>query len=133
LIEHAASLRAGYHRAPSVIKAIGMSLNLPRLGKRRLPGRIQDPLEIPLYANHTWPSEFMADAPLVRLAFFAPSMSTTISNLESLRIEIDTSLPSQRVIQALAELIELRGVPPRGYVCTMAQSSSVRALRQWAK
>jgi putative transposase len=32
-------------------------------------------------------------------------------NRESLRIEIDTSLPSQRVIRALDELVELRGHP----------------------
>lgn len=30
-----------------------LKLNLPRRGKRRLPGRIREPLEIPAAANHT--------------------------------------------------------------------------------
>jgi putative transposase len=34
-------------------------------------------------------------------------------NRESLRIEIDTSLPSQRVVRTLDELVELRGAPQR--------------------
>ena len=34
-------------------------------------------------------------------------------NRESLRIEIDTSLPAVRVIRALDELIETRGKPKR--------------------
>ena len=34
-------------------------------------------------------------------------------NRESLRLEIDTSLPSPRVVQALGEVVELRGAPQR--------------------
>ena len=34
-------------------------------------------------------------------------------NRESLRIEVDTSLPSARVIRAMNELIEVRGTPSR--------------------
>ncbi len=34
-------------------------------------------------------------------------------NREALRIEIDTSLPAQRVVRALGELIEVRGKPER--------------------
>jgi putative transposase len=30
-----------------------LKLNLPRRGKRRLPERIRDPLEVPAAANHT--------------------------------------------------------------------------------
>ncbi|MFL7996168.1 hypothetical protein [Xanthomonas vasicola] len=32
-------------------------------------------------------------------------------NRESMKIQIDTSLPSARVIRALDELVELRGAP----------------------
>ncbi|MBO9741389.1 IS3 family transposase, partial [Xanthomonas axonopodis pv. begoniae] len=41
---------------------ITLKLNLPRRGKRRLPGRIRVPLEIPQAANHTWSADFMSDA-----------------------------------------------------------------------
>lgn len=42
----------GKTRAWRVYKAL--RLNLPRGGKRRLPERIRNPLEIPACANHTW-------------------------------------------------------------------------------
>jgi putative transposase len=42
---------------------VGLKLNSPRRGKRRLPDRIREPLEVPLHANHhTWSADFMADA-----------------------------------------------------------------------
>ena len=53
-------------------------------------------------------------------------------NRESLRIEIDTSLPSQRVIRALDELIELRGAP-RPLRLDNGPEFISAALRQWAQ
>jgi putative transposase len=32
---------------------VGLKLNFPRRGKRRLPERIREPLEVPMTANHT--------------------------------------------------------------------------------
>ena len=53
-------------------------------------------------------------------------------NRESLRIEIDTSLPSARVIRALDELIELRGPPKRLRLDNGPELISA-ALHQWAQ
>jgi putative transposase len=53
-------------------------------------------------------------------------------NRESLRIEIGTSLPSQRVIRALDELVELRGAPRRLRLDYGPEFISA-ALRQWAQ
>ena len=53
-------------------------------------------------------------------------------NRESLRIEIDTSLPSQRVIRALDELVEVRGAPQRLRLDNGPEFISA-ALKQWAK
>jgi putative transposase len=53
-------------------------------------------------------------------------------NRESLRIEIDTSLPSQRVIRALDELVEVRGAPQRLRLDNGPEFISA-AIKQWAK
>lgn len=52
-------------------------------------------------------------------------------NRESLRIEVDTSLPSARVIRAMNELIEVRGTPPRLRLDNGLEFIS-NALRPWA-
>ena len=91
---------------------VALKLNLPRRGKRRLPDRIREPLEVPVRANHTWSADFMADALWSGRRFRTFNVNDDF-NRESLRIEIDTSLPSQRVIRALDELVELRGAPRR--------------------
>ncbi|AKC80628.1 transposase [Xanthomonas arboricola] len=53
-------------------------------------------------------------------------------NRESMKIEIDTSLPSARVIRALDELFELRGAPRRLRLDNGPEFISA-ALRQWAQ
>ncbi|SOO21054.1 hypothetical protein XFF6992_510010 [Xanthomonas citri pv. fuscans] len=53
-------------------------------------------------------------------------------NRESLKIEIDTSLPSARVIRVLDELVELRGAPRRLRLGNGPEFISA-ALRQWAQ
>ena len=53
-------------------------------------------------------------------------------NRESLRIEIDTSLPSQRVVRTLDELVELRGAPQRLRLENGPEFISA-ALRQWPR
>lgn len=53
-------------------------------------------------------------------------------NRESMKIEIDTSLPSARVIRALDDLVELRGAPRRLRLDNGPEFISA-ALRQWAQ
>lgn len=53
-------------------------------------------------------------------------------NRESKKIEVDTSLPSARVIRDLDELVELRGAPKRRRLDNGPELIS-RALKQWAK
>jgi putative transposase len=108
-----------------------LHLNLPRRGKRRLPERVREPLEVPLCANHTWSADFMADALWSGRRFRTFNVNDDY-NRESLRIEIDTSLPSQRVIRALDELVEVRGAPQRLRLDNGPEFISA-ALKQWAK
>ena len=109
---------------------VGLRLNRPRRGKRRLPERIRDPLQIPMTANDTWSADFMSDALWSGRRFRTFNVNDDF-NRESLRIEIDTSLPSQRVVRALDELIELRGAPRRLRLDNGPEFISA-TLRQWA-
>jgi putative transposase len=101
------------------------------LYKRRLPDRIRKPSAIPSQANHTWSADFMADALWSGRRFRTFNVNDDF-NRESLRIEIDTSLPSLRVIRALDELMELRGAPQRLRLDNGPEFISA-ALRQWAQ
>ena len=108
-----------------------LKLNLPRRGKRRLPERVRDPLEVPLYPNHTWSADFMSDGLWSGRRFRTFNVIDDF-NRESLRIEIDTSLPALRVIKALDELVELRGAPQRLRLDNGPELIS-QLLRQWAE
>lgn len=121
----------GFGKTRSWRVYVAMKLNLPRRGKRRLPDRIREPLEIPGQANHTWSADFMADALWSGRRFRTFNVNDDF-NRESLRIEIDTSLPSPRVVRALDELVELRGAPQRLRLDNGPEFISV-ALRQWAE
>lgn len=89
-----------------------LKLNLPRRGKKRLPERIREPLEVPLLPNETWSADFMADSLWSGRRFRTFNVLDDY-NRQALRIEIDTSLPAARVVRALDELIEVRGKPRR--------------------
>lgn len=108
-----------------------LRLKLPRRGKRRLPARIAQPLDIPERLNETWSADFMADALWSGRRFRTFNVIDDFSR-EALRIEIDTSLPSGRVVRALNELIELRGKPKRLRLDNGPELIS-HALAQWAR
>ena len=110
---------------------LGLKLNLPRRGKRRLPDRIREPLEIPRAANHTWSADFMADALWSGRRFRTFNINDDF-NRESMKIEIDSSLPSARVIRALDELVEVRGAPRRLRLDNGPEFISA-ALKDWAQ
>ncbi|MBB3228500.1 putative transposase [Luteibacter sp. Sphag1AF] len=102
----------GFGKTRSWRVYVGLRLNLLRRGKRRWSERTREPLEIPMQANHTWSADSMSDALWSGRRFRTFNVNDDF-NCQSLRIEIDTSLPSQRVIRVLDELVELRGAPRR--------------------
>lgn len=87
-----------------------MKLNIRRRAKRRLPERVKQPLIIPAAPNQTWSIDFMSDR-LVDGRKFRLLNVIDDFNRESLAIEVDTSLPSLRVIRVLEKLIAERGCP----------------------
>lgn len=87
-----------------------LGLNHKRRTKRRLPSRIKQPLEVPSVPNAVWALDFMSDALYIGRRF------RTLNVLdegvrEALAIEIDTSLPGERVVRVLKRLSVWRGLP----------------------
>jgi putative transposase len=95
------------HRVYKLLK-----LNIRRRIKRRLPQRVKQPLVVPDALNQAWSMDFMSDS-LVDGRRFRLLNIIDDYNRESLWIEVDTSLPSLRVIRVLERLVEMRGKPLR--------------------
>ena len=87
-----------------------MKLNIRRRSKRRLPERVKQALMLPSAPNQVWSIDFMSDS-LVDGRKFRLLNVIDDFNRESLAIEVDTSLPSLRVIRVLDQLIAQRGKP----------------------
>ncbi len=87
-----------------------MRLHLRVKPKKRLPTRERRPLEQPEDRNHSWAIDFMSDS----LTSGRPFRTLNILdefNRQVLWIEIDTSLPSARVIRVLDMLTAWHGFP----------------------
>lgn len=87
-----------------------MKLNIRRRAKKRLPERVKQPLAVPASPNQVWSIDFMSDSLIDGRKFRLLNILEDF-NRESLAIEVDTSLPSLRVIRVLERLIQQRGKP----------------------
>jgi len=87
-----------------------LRMNVRRKAKKRIPQRIKQPLIVPETVNKVWSMDFMCDS-LVDGRKFRLLNIIDDYNRESLCIEVDTSLPSLRVIRVLQRLLEDRGKP----------------------
>ena len=86
-----------------------MKLNI-RKAKKRLPDRIKQPLVKATAPNETWSIDFMSDSLADGRKFRLLNVIDDF-NRESLAVEVDTSLPSLRVIRVLDQLIAERSKP----------------------
>lgn len=93
------------HRVYKMLK-----LNIKRKGKRRLPARILKPLEAVHQINLSWSMDFMSDSLLSGRKFRTLNLMDDY-NREALAIEVDTSLPAERVIRVLDQITGWRGKP----------------------
>lgn len=89
-----------------------MALHLKRKLKKRLPVRTAQALGVPGRANQTWSLDFMSDALSSGRAFRTLNVIDDF-NREALWIEVDTSLPAERVVRVLEQLLDWRGKPTR--------------------
>lgn len=108
-----------------------LKLNLPRRTKKRLPTRERQPLEVPMQANTLWSMDFMADT------LYGGRRFRTFNVLdegvrEALAIEVDTSLPAERVIRSLEQLRDWRGLP-QAIRCDNGPEYTAQALVDWCQ
>ena len=87
-----------------------LKLNLRRRPKKRVPARDPMPLLVPQKPNQVWSADFMSDALYNGVRFRTFNVLDDF-NREALRIEIDTSLPSQRLVRVFEQLKVERGLP----------------------
>lgn len=87
-----------------------LKLNLRRRARKRLPARRKAELFQPSTPNTVWSLDFMHDGLWDGRTFRMLNILDDF-NRELLAIEIDTSLPAQRVIRVLEQLQEARGLP----------------------
>ena len=85
---------------------------MKRKGKKRLPARILRALEVVNAINESWSMDFMSDALQSGRKLRTFNLIDDF-NREALAIEIDTSLPAQRIIRVLEQVIAWRGKPKR--------------------
>ena len=87
-----------------------LGLNLKRRVKKKLPERIKVPLIAATQINEGWAMDFMSDSLYCGKRFRTLNIIDE-STRECLAIEIDTSLPAERIIRILSRLKGERGLP----------------------
>ena len=87
-----------------------LELNLRIKPRKRLVRQMPEPLTVPAAINQVWSMDFMhdqlVDGRSIRLFNVIDDF-----NREALGIEVDFSVPAERVIRALKQIIEWRGKP----------------------
>lgn len=108
-----------------------LELNLRIKPKKRIVREVPEPLAEPRSKNDIWSMDFMHDT-------LADGRNFRLFNLiddynrEGLDITVDHSLPAQRVIRALDQVIEWRG-KPRTIRCDNGPEYISGALAAWAE
>lgn len=87
-----------------------LGLNMPRRIKRTLPKRPLVPLSVESKVNHQWALDFMHDTLYCGKRFRVLNIIDE-STRECLAIEVDTSLPAQRLVRVMEQLKTERGLP----------------------
>jgi putative transposase len=108
-----------------------LSLHLKRKPKKRLPVRTALSLVVPEQRNQTWSLDFMSDALSTGRTFRTLNVIDDF-NREALWIEVDTSLPAERVVHVLEQLLSWRGKPMSIRMDNGPELISKR-LESWAK
>ena len=108
-----------------------LELNLRIKPRKRLVRAVPEPLAVPMVKNDTWSMDFMHDQLADGRTFRLFNVIDDF-NREGLAMEVDLSLPADRVVRALDQLIEWRGTPIR-IRCDNGPEYVSCTLQQWAK
>lgn len=107
-----------------------LELNLRIKPRRRLVREKPETLSAPRQPNETWSMDFMADS-LANGRKFRTFNVLDDFNREGLGIEVDVSLPSERVVRVLNHIIEWRG-KPKTLRCDNGPEYISGTLARWA-
>jgi putative transposase len=135
--------RFGYRRLHVLLRREGFAVNRKRVHRiyraeglavrRRRRKRVavpRQPIAAPVRVNERWSMDYVHDALSDGRTFRCLTLGDDHPR-ESLVIEVDTSLPGQRVVRVLEQLAELRGLP-RGIVVDNGPEFAGQALDVWA-
>lgn len=106
-------------------------MNLRIKPKKRLKREKPDMLSVPMTRNQVWSMDFMYDQLSDQRSFRLFNVIDDF-NREALSIEVDLSLPAERVIRALDNIIEWRG-KPKCMRCDNGPEYISGKLIAWAK
>jgi putative transposase len=136
--------RFGYRRLHLLLAREGIAVNHKRVerlyhdegltvrrrSRKRVAAADRTPVLLPTAPNEQWSLDFVSDALAwgrrIRLLAVVDAVTR-----EALAIEVDTSLPGERVVRVLEQLATDRGVP-NAIVLDNGPELTGRALDQWA-
>lgn len=108
-----------------------LELNLRIKPRRRLVREKPEALAVPDAPNAMWSMDFMSDQ-LISGRYFRTFNVLDDFNREGLGIEVDLSLPAERVVRALEQIIAWRG-KPQSLRCDNGPEYISERLQQWAE
>jgi putative transposase len=108
-----------------------LELNLRIKPKKRMDRAKPEPLTVPDSINEVWSMDFMHD-PLNDGRTFRLLNVLDDFNREALGIEVDFSLPSERVIRSLEQIMQSRGIP-KVLRCDTGPEYISELIVSWAK
>jgi len=108
-----------------------LELNLRIKPRRRIKRDKPEALSVPMAINQIWSMDFMSDTLTDGRSIRAFNVVDDY-NREGLNIDVDLSMPAQRVIQSLERLIEWRG-KPKAIRCDNGPEYISQVLRDWAQ
>lgn len=108
-----------------------LELNLRIKPRKRIVREKPQPLKVPAAINETWSMDFMHDGLKDGRSYRLLNIIDDF-NREGLGIEIDLSIPAERVLRTLERIIEWRG-KPKAIRCDNGPEYISGKIKEWAK
>ncbi len=99
-----------HKRVRRVYRAMG--LRLTQRKKKRLPARVKQPFSVPAGLNESGSADFMSDQHCGGRRFRTFNVMDDF-NRQVLAVEVDTLMPSSRVIRSMDRLKQVHGLSKR--------------------